>query len=313
MKPLYPLFADLTGRPVLVVGGGVVAERKVRSLLKCGASVRVGAPRLTAALRRWADTACLTYLPGPFQSDWLDAAWLVIAATGDRRVNAQVRMAADARGVLANVVDDPGLSSFQVPAVVDRSPLVIAVSSSGAAPVLARRVRERIEALFDASLGALMALADRHRQAIRQAYPDPGARCRFYDWLHDGPVPVRLRQGDVPGAEELLRCRLASAATEAPLACRVTWITVCPADPGRLTLNELRAMNEAEVLVHEPDLPAPWLDMARRDADRRVLSAGSDAAGALELCAGYRRAVILLAEQDQKSNSGSMASPACSQ
>lgn len=300
MKPLYPLFANLEGRRVLVVGGGGVAERKVRSLMRCGAEVMVGAPRLTATLRRWADDGRLAHLPGPFEPDWLAAVWLVVAATGDRRVNAQVKAAADERSVLANVVDDPALSSFQVPAVVDRSPLVIAVSSSGVAPVLARRLREQMEALFDASLGALAALAGRHRQDIRRAYPDPGARCRFYDWLYDGPVLAQLRRGDFMGAEERLRSRLAAAATgEAPLERRVTWITVFPEEPGRLTLDELRAMNEADVLVHECGLPALFLDMARRDADRRPIArlAGDPASRALAACAGYRRAVILLAGQ----------------
>lgn len=320
MKPLYPLFANLEGRRVLVVGGGAVAERKARSLMKCGARVLVGAPRLTAMLRRWADDGSLAYLPGPFDPAWLAAVWLVIAATGDRQVNAQVKAAADERSVLANVVDDPALSSFQVPAVVDRSPVVIAISSSGAAPVLARRVRERMEALFDASLGTLAALAGRHRQAIRQAYPDSGARRRFYDWLYDGPVLAQLRQGDLTGAEQRVRSRLAAAATEdASLERRVTWITVLPDQPGRLTLDELRAMNEADVLVHECDLPLVFLDMARRDADRRAIArhAGDPAARALAACAGYRRAVILLVgrgpELDQKSNSGSIASPTCSQ
>ncbi|MGB6242210.1 MAG: NAD(P)-dependent oxidoreductase [Castellaniella sp.] len=320
MKPLYPLFANLEGRRVLVVGGGAVAERKVRSLMKCGARVLVGAPRLTIRLQRWVDDGSLAYLPGPFDPGWLSAVWLVIAATGDRRVNARVKAAADERSVLANVVDDPALSSFQVPAVVDRSPVVIAISSSGAAPVLARRVRERMEALFDASLGTLAALAGRYRQAIRQAYPEPGDRCQFYDWLYDGPVLAQLRQGDLVGAEQRVRSRLAVAATEdAAWEHRVTWITAFPDQPGRLTLDELRAMNEADVLVHECSLPEALLDMARRDVDRRVITrlAGALTPQALAACAGYRRAVILLAdrgpERDQKSNSGSIASPTRSQ
>ncbi|MGB3837056.1 NAD(P)-dependent oxidoreductase [Castellaniella sp.] len=319
MKPLYPLFAQLEGRRVLVVGGGAVAERKVRALLACGADVHVGAPRLTTMLQSWVSSGQLTHLPGVFEPGWLDGVWLVIAATANRAVNARVRQTADARRMLANVVDDPILSSFQVPAVVNRSPLMIAVSSSGTAPVLARRLRERMEALLDPPLGELAALAGEHRRAIRQAFPDPGARRGFYDWLHDGPVLTRLRQGDSAGAQRLLLGRLSVPAPDEIPACCVTWIRVSLEDPGRLTLNELRAMNEADVLVYPANLPASFLDMARKDADRRSL--GEDAAAAIDgaahalaLCAGYARAVILQARvppQDQKSNSASTAMPVC--
>ncbi|WP_195847123.1 precorrin-2 dehydrogenase/sirohydrochlorin ferrochelatase family protein, partial [Bordetella pertussis] len=133
-------------------------------------------------------------LDGGFEPAWLAGAWLVVAATDDRAVNAAVSEAARARRVFCNVVDDAELSSFQVPSVVDRSPLIVAISSSGVAPVLARRLRERIESLFDHSLGQLAALAARYRPRIRAARPDLGQRRRFYDWLLDGPVAARLRQ-----------------------------------------------------------------------------------------------------------------------
>ncbi|MHA3904121.1 precorrin-2 dehydrogenase/sirohydrochlorin ferrochelatase family protein [Castellaniella sp. WN] len=99
MKALYPLFADLGGHPVLIVGGGAVAERKARALLNCDAKVRVGAPRLTRALRAWADEGHLAHLDGPFRDDWLASAWLVVAATDGRALNARVKAAADARRI----------------------------------------------------------------------------------------------------------------------------------------------------------------------------------------------------------------------
>jgi len=299
MKALYPLFADLDGRAVLVVGGGAVAERKTRALLNCGAQVRVGAPRLTRALRAWAETGRLAHLAGPFQDAWLAGAWLVVAATDDRALNARVKAAADARRILANVVDDPALSSFQVPAVVDRAPLTIAVSTAGAAPVLARRLRERMEALFDPALGALVQMAGDHRAAIRAAYPEPGARRGFYDWLHDGPVLAQLRAGDADGARLALRARLDGASAEPPPEHRLHWIRPCPDDPGRLTLNELRLLNETDVLAHDAGVNEAVLSLARRDADRRLLDVyEGESAQALEnrartLCAGYGRAVVL--------------------
>lgn len=300
MKALYPLFADLDGHAVLVVGGGAVAERKTRALLNCGAEVRVGAPRLTRALRAWADEGRLAHLDGPFQDDWLASAWLVIAATDDRALNARVRAAADTRRILANVVDDPALSSFQVPAVVDRAPLTIAVSSGGTAPVLARRLRERMEALFDPALGDLARLAHDHRPAIRRAYPDHGARRRFYDWLYEGPVLEQLHADDATAAERMLLARLDEAGDEPAPPRTLRWIAPCPADPGDITLRQLRALNEADVLVHDTQVNEAVLSLARRDADRRPLETDRHEdtrtleARVLALCAGYRNAVALM-------------------
>ncbi len=303
MKALYPLFADLDGRAVLVVGGGPIAERKTRALLHSGAAVRVGAPRLTRTLRAWAAAGRLMHLDGPFRDDWLADAWLIVAATDDRALNARVKAAADARRILANVVDDPALSSFQVPAVVDRAPLTIAISSGGAAPVLARRLRERLEALFDPALGALARLAGEHRPAIRAAYADHGARRRFYDWLHDGPVLASLRAGDEAHARQALCARLDNAAAEPPLAARLHWIDPCPADPGQITLRQLRLLNEADVLVHDTQVSEAVLSLARRDAGRRLLEGenGEDDEAlqvrAAALCAGYGNGVVLVSRR----------------
>ncbi|MCD0504765.1 precorrin-2 dehydrogenase/sirohydrochlorin ferrochelatase family protein, partial [Bordetella petrii] len=180
---LFPLFADLQHRRVLVVGGGDVAARKVQVLLEASADVRVGAPALVPELAQLADSGRIQFVQGSFQAGWLDDAWLVVAATDDRDVNAAVAQAAQDRRIFSNVVDDAELSSFQVPSIVDRSPLIVAISSSGVAPVLARRLRERVESLFDHSLGSLAALAARHRPRIRAQRPDLKQRRRFYDWL----------------------------------------------------------------------------------------------------------------------------------
>lgn len=271
MKPLYPLFADLDGRDVLVVGGGAVAERKVRSLLDSGARVRVAAPRLTSRLRDWCAEGCLIHLPGPFDPHWLDDAWLVIAATSDRPLNAHIRAAADERRILSNVVDDPALSSFQVPAVLNRAPIVIAISTGGTAPVLARRLRTHLEPLIDPALAALARLAGEHRQAIRQAYPDIGTRRRFFDRLIDGPVLALLRQGDNTLATRTLLDLLSGKAAIAWPPSRITWIAPCPADLELLTLKALRAMNHADLILHTPGITASLLSLSRKDADHARL------------------------------------------
>jgi len=263
---LFPIFADLRGRPVLVVGGGHVAERKAAALLEAGADVRVGAPGLTENLRRWAGQGRVRHLDGAFDPAWLDPAWLVVAATGDRAVNAAVAAAGQERRVLVNVVDDPALSSFQVPSIVDRSPLIVAISSSGVAPVLARRLRERLEALLDHALGPLGELAARYRAQIRRRRPELGARRRFYDWLLDGPVASLLRQSRAGDAEHALREALEQ--DEAPAPGRAVLVGAGPGDPGLLTLKGLRALNEADVILYDRLVSEEILALARRDAER---------------------------------------------
>ncbi len=299
MNRLYPLFADLQGRLVRVVGGGAVAERKVRMLLDCGAQVRVGAPELTPVLRAWVREGRLAHDPGGFEPSWLENVWLVIAATGDPGVNARIKALADRRRVFANVVDDPARSSFQVPAVVDRSPILVAISSGGVAPVLARRLRERLEALFDHAIGDLGRLAHHYRPAIRRAHPGMGARRAFYDWLYDGPVLAHLRAGDGTRAEDALRDGL-RAPPDRP-SRTVTLIGIDHPDPAHLTLGGLRALNEADLVMHAGGIHERVLDMARRDADRHPLaehalrSAGSLASAVLERFEGRDQRIVVLA------------------
>jgi len=263
---LFPLFADLAGRPVLVVGGGPVAARKAAALREAGAAVAVGAPELNDELARLAREGAVRHIAGAFEPAWLDGMWLAIAATGDRAVNARVAEAAAARRILANVVDDPALSSFQVPSIVDRSPLVVAISSSGAAPVLARRLRERIESLFDHALAPLAQLAARQRARIRAGRPDLGERRRFYGWLLDGPVAALLRQARPQEAEQALLQALEGP--QDPPVGRVLLVGAGPGDPGLLTLKALRALNEADVILYDRLVSDEILALARRDAER---------------------------------------------
>lgn len=263
---LFPIFADLTDRLVLVVGGGAVAERKTLALLEASANVVVGAPALTPALAALVSEGRVRHLPGTFNPDWLQDVWLVVAATDDRSVNAAVSEAAEARRIFSNVVDDPELSSFQVPSIVDRSPVIVAISSSGVAPVLARRIRERIESLFDHTLGQLAGLAAVYRKRIRASHPDLGARRRFYDWLLDGPVAGFLRQQQPAQAEAALADAL--AAPIAPAEGSVVLVGAGPGDPGLLTLKALRALNEADVILYDRLVSDEVMSLARRDAER---------------------------------------------
>ncbi|HEY9572716.1 MAG TPA: siroheme synthase CysG [Pusillimonas sp.] len=261
---LFPLFADLQARLVLVVGGGAVAERKIKSLLASGADVRVGALQASDALQELHRQGKIELLQGPFDSVWLEGAWLVVAATDDRELNRHVAALAGTQKRFINVVDDPELSSFQVPSIVDRSPLTIAISSAGSAPVLARRVRERIESLFDHTLGSLATLAAGYRQAIRQARPDLRRRREFYDWLLDGPVADALRKEQPSQAQQLLEDELREPQTA--VSGKVILVGAGPGDPGLLTLKALRALNEADVILYDRLVDSEILELARRDA-----------------------------------------------
>lgn len=262
---LYPLFADLTERPVLVVGGGDVAARKTAMLLRAGARVTVGAPVLAPELRELARQGRVNWRAGAYQSDWQDGAWLVVAATRSRPLNLRIASDGHARQRLVNVVDDPALSSFQVPAVIDRSPLLVAISSSGTAPMLARRLRERIESLLDPALVSLLQLAQRYRARIRARHADLASRRRFYDWLHDGPVNALLRASQPVRAEQKLVAALSNR-DEPNVPGSVVLVGAGPGDPGLLTLHALRALNEADVILHDELISPEILELARRDA-----------------------------------------------
>jgi len=260
----FPLFLNLHGRRVLVVGAGLVAARKIALLLSAGAQVTVLAKAAHPSVSAQAEQGHISLHLGAFDAQWLQGMWLVIAATNDEALSAAVAQAASARQLWCNVVDDAARSSAQVPAIVDRAPLTIAISSGGAAPVIARRLRERIDSLVEPSIGWLTALARRQRAAIRRARPELGARRRFYHWLLDGPVHDALRAAPPEAAEALLEEALRTG--EAPPQGKVLLVGAGPGDTGLLTLRGLRALNEADVILHDRLVSPEVLQLARRDA-----------------------------------------------
>jgi precorrin-2 dehydrogenase/sirohydrochlorin ferrochelatase len=167
MAVYYPLFLDLTQRCCLVVGGGTVAERKVQGLLEAGAEVVVVSPTLTEALRAWAGDSLLTYLPRAFRDEDVKGCALVIAATGDVEVNAHVAKTARHFGIWVNVVDTPAVCDFIAPAVVRRGALQIAISTGGRSPMLAKRLRQGLEALIGAEYGELADILGAMRTSVR--------------------------------------------------------------------------------------------------------------------------------------------------
>ena len=263
--PLFPLFTRLAGRGVLVAGGGAVARRKVLALLPSGARIRVGALELEPQLAELAAQGLIEAVRGAFDPVWLDDVWLVVAATDDPQVNRAVVEAAEARRIWANVVDDAELSSVHLPARVERGSVQIAISSGGAAPMLARHLREQLERQFDESLGSLADLLTQARERIRTRLPDLAARRRFFERVLQGAIPALLRQGQTAKAR-----REFIAALEQPHATAtgsVALVGAGPGDPGLLTLRALRVLNEADVILHDRLVSAGVLALARRDAE----------------------------------------------
>jgi len=200
----YPLFALIEDRPCLVVGGGAVGERKVQDLLTAGARVTVVSPELTPLLAELAAAGRIQAIAGDFDPKHLNGMVLVIGATDDQEVNREVSAAAQARGQLVNIVDQPALCTFIVPASVRRGPLTVAVSTGGASPALARQVREELEHLFGPDYGlylqVLQALRDRVL-ARRRGHPE---NARLFHRLVASPLKEALSGGDRPKALAIL-------------------------------------------------------------------------------------------------------------
>jgi uroporphyrin-III C-methyltransferase/precorrin-2 dehydrogenase/sirohydrochlorin ferrochelatase len=270
-----PVFLDLQAAPALLVGGGGVAARKLALLRSVGAEVTVVAPSACPEIAGLAGRGEVCWRQRRFEPGDVAGMRIVFAATDDAPVNDAVANAARAAGVPVNVADDGARSNFILPAIVDRSPLVVAVSSGGAAPMLATAVRARIEALLDASWSRLAGFADRWRQAIRSARPAIASRRRLYEWLLEGPVAGAVRAGREAEAERLLRAALASKAPE-PRGF-VSLVGAGPGDPELLTLRALRALQAADVILADRLVGPDILSRARREAE--VVDVGKAAGG----------------------------------
>jgi len=258
-----PLFVDVRDRLIVVVGGGSIAGRKVELLLRASARVRVVSPTLDAELTVWRDAGRIEYRPVPFSAPQLDGASLVIAATDDVEVNAAVAEAARERGLWVNVVDDLARSGVIFPAIVDRSPIVVAIGTEGTSPTLARRVRAQIEALLPSRLGELARFAARWRQAVSRALPSIPARVRFWERVLSGPAATRALAGDMAGADAAIAADLERGAATGGEAYL---IGAGPGDPDLLTMRAQQLLQQADVVLYDRLVSPALLDRARRDA-----------------------------------------------
>nr|WP_272889148.1 siroheme synthase CysG [Duffyella gerundensis] len=260
-----PIFAELKEKPVLVVGGGDIASRKIELLRRAGAKVLIAARELCPELQALADEQQLTWLAKEFDEAQLDHVFLVIAATDDSALNARVFDAANQRYRLVNVVDDQPKCTFIFPSIVDRSPLVVAISSSGTAPVLARMLREKLEALLPANLGQMAEVAGSWRDRVKARFSKMSDRRRFWERAFNGLFASQMAAGNVQGAEQTLAAELESPGQQQG---EIILVGAGPGDAGLLTLRGLQVMQLADVVLYDHLVSDEVLDLVRRDADR---------------------------------------------
>jgi uroporphyrin-III C-methyltransferase/precorrin-2 dehydrogenase/sirohydrochlorin ferrochelatase len=261
-----PIFINITNRRCVVVGGGDVATRKVTMLLKANAAVVLYAPELCHELSDLVSAKKITHINASFEPVQLDDACLVIAATDDETVNTAVSLAAKARNIPVNVVDTPALCTFTMASIVERSPIVIAISSEGNAPVLARYIRTKIEAMLPTSYGRVAEIAGEFRDKVKNKFATTQARRIFWEGVLQGPVVERVLSGQEKAARSLLQSMIDNTDTTAHKG-EVFLVGGGPGDPDLLTFRALRLMQQCDVCVYDKLVSPEVMELVRRDAE----------------------------------------------
>jgi uroporphyrin-III C-methyltransferase/precorrin-2 dehydrogenase/sirohydrochlorin ferrochelatase len=262
-----PIFLRLKHQRVLVVGGGQVALRKVQMLLRAQAQIRLVGPEIQPELQALLqDTIHQIELRDYTDAD-LDTIKLVVAATDNSAVNVAVWQAASARNIPVNVVDQPELCSFIFPSILDRSPVIVAVSSGGNAPVLARLLRARLETLIPSAYGALAILLGEYRYQVKQKLTSLTYRMRFWESIVNGPVAELMMSGQKAKAEALLLQQLEHG-LDSNRGGEVYLVGAGPGDPDLLTFRALRLMQQADVVLYDRLVSPQILNMTRQDAEK---------------------------------------------
>ncbi|MCZ6810068.1 MAG: siroheme synthase CysG [Proteobacteria bacterium] len=264
----FPAFLNLKDRPCLLVGGGVVASRKADLLLAAGARLTVVAPEICPTLKRYVTSGQMTHRVARFTPSDVNGHWLVVNASDDPELGAQVFEAANGAGVFCNSVDDKGLCSYITPAIIDRSPVVVAVSSGGAAPLLARKIRTQIETMLPARLGHLATLASEWRGRVKNRIDDLLSRRRFWEQVFDGAVYEDVLAGRLQSAKRNIAALLEAATRSQGKEGEAWLVGAGPGDPGLLTMRALQLMQRADVIVHDRLVSDEVLALARRDAEK---------------------------------------------
>ena len=263
---IFPISLKLQQQPCLIVGGGHIAYRKAVLLQKAGAVISVVAPEIEASLLEIVQVTAGQYVQAPFNSEIpLRSYRLVIAATNDAGVNRQVFEDCEAENVLVNSVDDPPHCRFMVPAIIDRSPLIISVASNGTSPVLSRQIRTQLEATIPHGMGKLAEFSGKWRSAVKAKITNPEERRIFWEDLYASPLKEQVFNDNLAEADRLIEQALNE--WQKPKG-EVYLVGAGPGDPELLTLKALRLMQQADVVIYDRLVSAPIMDLCRRDAEK---------------------------------------------
>jgi uroporphyrin-III C-methyltransferase/precorrin-2 dehydrogenase/sirohydrochlorin ferrochelatase len=265
-----PIFLDLNGKRTLVVGNGAIAARKADLLLRSGSDLTVVAPEIDAELSSLAETYEFGYKADVLTAEDLDGCVVAFGCSEDDAVNEHLCELAAAAGILVNISDKTESCDFIMPALVDRSPLLIAISSGGTSPLLVRMLKARFETTIPAAYGRLAEFAGSYRDRIKSMVPNLTRRRRFWEAMVSGPVAEHLFSSQVEEAENLMDTLLQKAAVDgdqAPVG-EVYLVGTGPGDPDLLTFRALRLMQQADVVLYDRLIGDGILNLVRRDAER---------------------------------------------
>ncbi|WP_455366605.1 siroheme synthase CysG [Kaarinaea lacus] len=261
------MFFKLEGRPCLVVGGGDVAARKVSLLLRAGGNVTVISPSVCNSLQDKLNAGEIQLQQKNFEPGDIGEYAVVIAATDDKSINRTISEIAQQKNIPVNVVDQPGLCSFVVPSIIDRSPVQVAVSTGGASPVLARLLRARLETMIPSAYGKLATLMEEFRDKVKQYVKDPDKRRHFWETVVQGPIAEMVFSGKEEAAREAMHTAIDEGERAMPDRGEVYLVGAGPGDPDLLTFRALRLLQQADVIVYDRLVSEDILELARRDAD----------------------------------------------
>ncbi|MBT8134187.1 MAG: siroheme synthase CysG [Gammaproteobacteria bacterium] len=262
-----PIFIQIKNRPCLVVGGGSIAARKVALLRKAQADVTVVSPQLCAELEGLSQQGLIEHKARIFEDSDLDECVIVIAATDQHDVNQHISDLANKFSVPVNVVDNPKQGSFIMPSIIDRSPVVIAVSTGGSSPVLARLIRTRLEGSIPAAYGQLAKLVESFRDKVKAAFPDVESRRSFWEKILQGSVAEMVFTGHENDAKKMLDKAIDEQSVVPQIPGEVFLVGAGPGDPDLLTFRALRLMQQADVVVYDRLVSPAIMEMVRRDAE----------------------------------------------
>ncbi|MEJ2116896.1 MAG: NAD(P)-dependent oxidoreductase, partial [Alphaproteobacteria bacterium] len=265
-----PIFLHTKGKRVAVSGGGTIAARKTETAMKAGAHVQVFAASLSDEFRPLSVQPNFEHITRQATPADIQGCALIFAANEDETADRAIAEIANAASVLVNVADSPDLSDFIMPSIVDRDPLVVAISTGGASPVFARMIRARLESTLPAAYGRMVAFVGKHRKRLGAFLKEGAARRRFWERILEGPVADRFMAGHDTQAEAELEKALSAASSggEYRFSGEVYLVGTGPGDPDLLTFAAQRLMQRADVVLYDRLIPHGILDLVRRDAER---------------------------------------------